>query len=180
MYGQNSSWQDILGGLSVKRKVFVSYHHDNDQVWYNEFSRVFASTYELISDNSLDRRIDSEDPEYVERRIRENHIKGSSITIVLCGSETWKRKYIDWEICGTLYCKHALLGILLPTAIILPDNTVQTPNRLATNFHTGYAHWIRWTNNPAELKVAIEKAEAMAKDAFRINNSLPKMKRNLS
>jgi hypothetical protein len=58
----------------VKRKIFVSYHHGGDQFYYEEFSRIFHDTYEVISDNSLERSFDSDDPIYVMRRIREAHI----------------------------------------------------------------------------------------------------------
>ncbi len=57
-----------------KRKIFVSYHHQNDQWYYNEFSRIFSDSYNVIQDNSLDRIIDSDDSEYVMRRIREEYL----------------------------------------------------------------------------------------------------------
>ena len=89
----------LLGSiLYSKRRVFVSYHHDSDQWYYNEFSGFFAEEYEAIQDNSLDRLIDSYNTDYVIRRIRENHITGTSCTIVLCGPQTRWRKYVDWEI----------------------------------------------------------------------------------
>jgi len=44
--------------------------------------------YEVFQDQSLDDEVESDDLEYVNRVIREDYIKGSSITIVLCGSET--------------------------------------------------------------------------------------------
>jgi hypothetical protein len=50
----------------------------------------------------------------MSRVIREDYIKGSSITIALCGAQTWKRRFIDWEIASTLHHEHALLGILIP------------------------------------------------------------------
>lgn len=43
----------------IKRKVFLSYHHDGDQYYYNEFSKKFHDEYEAVTDNSLDRRVDS-------------------------------------------------------------------------------------------------------------------------
>ena len=89
-------------GAPVKHKVFVSYHHHADQAYYNAFSSAFHDTYDVIYDNSLERSIDSDDVNYVMRRIRENHITGTSCTIVLVGAESPKRKYIDWEISATL------------------------------------------------------------------------------
>ena len=62
----------------IKRKVFLSYHHDGDQYYYNEFSKKFHDEYEAVTDNSLDRRVDSEDIDYVMRCIRECYITGTS------------------------------------------------------------------------------------------------------
>lgn len=53
---------------------------------------MFHDTYEVDYDNSVDRKIDSDDPEYVMRRIRENYINGTSCTLVFCGVETPYRK----------------------------------------------------------------------------------------
>ena len=138
----------LLGSLlyptQIKRKVFVSYHHGNDQWFYNEFSRVFNDTYDVISDNSLDRAIDSDNPDYVMRRIREKYITGSSCTIVLCGAETPNRKYVDWEIKATLDKEHGLIGINLPTSITSQYGGVIVPDRLHDNVQSGYAVWIDW------------------------------------
>lgn len=100
---------------TVRRKVFVSYHHGGDQAYYNAFSKTFHSTYDVITDNSLEREVDSDDVDYVMRRIREDYITGSSCTIVLVGKETYARKYVDWEIKATLDKQHGLIGVQLPT-----------------------------------------------------------------
>lgn len=155
-------------------RVFVSYHHANDQHWYYRFTSLFSDTYEIITDWSLDRVIDSDDCEYVERRIRENNIVGTSCTILLCGLETWKRKYVDWEIYATLYKQHALLGLVLPTA-----NERLFPYRFDDNIKTGYAGWIGWTNDPIVLRLAVLEAIYRSVDRLRhIDNSRPKMKKN--
>ena len=86
----------------VKRRVFISYHHDSDQEYYAKFSSVFSAGYEAIQDESLLRLFDSDNPDYVIRRIREKHITGTSCTIVLCGPQTRWRKHVDWEIKATL------------------------------------------------------------------------------
>jgi hypothetical protein len=36
-------------GLYQKPKVFISYHHQNDQNWYDTFSRHFENVYNLIT-----------------------------------------------------------------------------------------------------------------------------------
>jgi hypothetical protein len=128
----------------VKRKVFVSYHHLGDQAYYDAFSRTFHDNYDVITDNSLERRIDSDDADYIRRRISENNITGTSCTIVLVGAKTWGRKHVDWEIKTTLDMQHALIGVRLPTAVTSPQGTVVVPGRLHDNIQSGYALWPTW------------------------------------
>ncbi len=165
----------------TKRKVFISYHHRGDQLWFDEFTRLFAERYEIFYDKSLDGRIRSDDPEYTNRTIREEHIVGSSITIVLCGAETCKRKYVDWEIHSTLHHEHALLGIALPTAIKGNAGGIIVPGRLHDNIQSGYAHWLdRWVNDPQTLQTFIEVAIQKSQEKSKISNKREKMGRNLT
>lgn len=148
---------------AVKRKVFISYHHRGDQGYYDAFSKTFCDTYEVITDNSLERRIDSEDVNYVIRRIREGYVTGSSCTIVLVGKDTWGRKYVDWEIQATLEKEHGLIGVRLPTALTTPQNTVVMPGRLYDNIKSGYALWLTWqqiTTGAQACAQFIEQANA--------------------
>ena len=50
---------------TVRRKIFVSYHHGGDQQFYDDFSSFFHDGLEAITDNSLERKIDSADVDYV-------------------------------------------------------------------------------------------------------------------
>ena len=179
---QSSPNYSGLGLLSsVRRKVFISYHHATDQYYYNEFSRFFSGSYDIFFDNSLDRRIDSTNSEYVNRKIREDYIVGSSATIVLCGTETFKRRWVDWEIHATLYHRHGLLGIVLPTCQMNYQSKYLVPDRLADNVNSGYARWIRWTNDFNVLKAEIDAVVQNSKSCTGlIVNSAPKMKRSLS
>ena len=166
--------------LRPRRKVFISYHHRNDQGWYDRFSTLYSSNLELFSDNSLDRVIDSDNSEYLNRTIREECIFGSSITIVLCGAETGKRRWVDWEIYSTLYCEHALLGLVLPTCSRSSDNKYIVPTRLHYNIESGYARWILWTENAQTLSNSIEDAIRRSSQKNLIRNSEERMKRSLS
>jgi hypothetical protein len=62
--------------MSIRRRVFVSYHHAADQWYDDEFSRVFHDRWEALYDNSLERCFDSDDTRYVMQRIRDKHITG--------------------------------------------------------------------------------------------------------
>ena len=49
-----------------------------------------------------------------------HYLKDSTVTVVLIGEETWKRKHVDWEIGSSLRqtqnnSRSGLLGIILPT-----------------------------------------------------------------
>jgi hypothetical protein len=175
----------LLGSLLVqKRKVFVSYHHANDQAYYNAFSSHFSANYDVITDNSLDRNIDSVNADYVMRKIREEYLTGTSCTLVLCGAETPYRKFVDWEIKATLDKKHALIGVRLPTARMNQYGNVIVPARFAANHQTGYAIWITWNdliNSGHTLAHYINLAvEHSQRNANRIDNSFPLMSRNTS
>jgi len=164
--------------LTAKPKVFVSYHHQRDQSYYERFTKLFDQGYDIITDTSIDRIIDSDDADYQQQIIRDQHISGSSITIVLCGAESWKRRWIDWEIHMTLNKEHALLGICLPTNPKNINGKVTVPDRLHSNIETGYAHFINWTEDPNVLRSAIDAAKTKAQETRKIENSAPRMERS--
>jgi hypothetical protein len=173
-------WQSGLSGIqiSTKRKVFTSYHHGGDQAYYDAFSRTFGTSYDVITDNSLDRAVDSDDVDYVMRRIRENYITGSSCTIVLVGAQSWGRKYVDWEIDATLEKQHGLIGVKLPTLPVV-NNGCMKPDRLQDNIDSGYAVWTWWETiigEPSKLAELIEQANA--KSALLIKNGRARRLRN--
>lgn len=165
-----------------KREVFVSYHHANDQAWYDSFSSIFDDQLDLFSDSSLDRRIDSTNAQYLDRTIREDYIRGTSITIVLIGSETWKRRWVDWEIHATLEDEHALLGVILPAPYhsIGNQGSILVPDRFFDNHNSGYAHFLHWTNDYQALSQAIEHAIALSSNTQNIVNTRPRLQRSHS
>lgn len=164
----------------TRSRAFVSYHHKNDQAWCDSFCYRFGEDYRVFTDRRLDEPVRSDDPEYVNRAIRERHIKGSSITIVLCGEETFRRKYVDWEIHSTLVAGKPLLGILLPTLKRNASGIRIIPDRLYDNWLTQYAHVLEWTYEPHTLRVAIGEAKRRARqNRAGLSNSRLKMPRNL-
>ena len=164
----------------VRRNIFVSYHHGGDQAYYDNLSETMHDSLQLLTDNSLERRIDSSSHDYIMRRIREYHLHGSSCTIVLCGANTWRRKYVDWEIHASLSQQMGLVGVWLPTLPLLANNGTEKPSRLQDNIDSKYAVWISWSDivaNPVALTDAIERANMASKRL--IDNSRPRMERNL-
>ena len=172
----------LLNALATQRRVFVS-RHDHDAAWHEQLSRVYHQAWELVRDRSLDGLYGTpeSDDEYIMRQIRENHIAGTSCTLVLCGPQTWQRKYVDWEIYATLNKEHGLLGINLPTNPLQADGRYWVPPRLFDNWQSRYAVWAQWKDlatDPALLPKLIE--QAIARDKGLIDNSRRTMGRNLS
>ncbi|MBR0911481.1 TIR domain-containing protein [Bradyrhizobium japonicum] len=167
------------GQAVERRRVFVSYHHRGDQAYYDEFSSSFHDRYEAITDNSIERRIDSSDFGYIMRCIRENHLKGSSCTVVLCGRETPKRRYVDWEIEASLQQQMGLVAVLLPTIERFPNGGTAKPDRLQDNIDSGYSVWVWWhalLANPEQLPLLVEAANGKSKRL--ILNNRQRMSRN--
>jgi hypothetical protein len=163
----------VFGGLfaPVKHRIFVSYHHGGDQFYYDQFSKAFHDTYEVIFDTSLERRIGSNDHDYVMRKIREDYISGSSCTVVLVGRDTWRRKFVDWEVKATLDKDHGLIAVQLPTCPINPNGTVNVPTRLNSNINSRFALWLTWQDITAST-TQLERyvADAKSRDTRLIIN----------
>lgn len=174
----NASLESLIRGR--RRKVFVSYHHGGDQPYYDELTRLYHSELEALTDNSLDRVIESDDPGYIMRRIREVHLMGSSCTIVLCGAGTPGRKYVDWEIQASLNQSMGIVGIMLPTIRLGANNQGSfKPKRLQDNIDSGYALWVGWNALNARPALLLETIEAaLARPAGLIDNSAQRMMRN--
>lgn len=169
-----------LQSLPQKPCYFVSYHHEHDSDYYSDLSTLLSRYYNLAEDRSLDSAIASDNYQYLRQAIIENHIKGTSLTILLCGQETWKRRFIDWEIHATLRLKHGLLGIILPTAVRNDQGKIIVPDRFHTNLNSDYAHFINWTTNIVTLRGAIDMAILKSRYPSRIYNAAVMMKRSRS
>lgn len=85
-------------------KLFISYHHANDQ-YYEEKLLSINSRFQIFIDQSVDTGDipdDLDDPT-IRERIRDEYLRDSSVTILLVGLETKKRKHVDWEIYSSMY-----------------------------------------------------------------------------
>lgn len=165
--------------LAAKRRIFLSYHHGDDRHYYEEFSRFFSEQYEAVQDNSVDRRIDSDNVDYVIRTIRENYVTGTSCTIVLCGAQTPWRKFVDWEIKATLDKGHGLIGANLPSNPQTPNGTFTVPDRLHDNIQSGYALWLEWADlNQGATFLSRQIESANARSSMLIDNSRGLRQRN--
>lgn len=85
-------------------RVFISYHHDNDQL-YKERLVKFGKENEIFEDCSVDTGDISDDltDEQIRVKIRDEYLRESTVTIILVGTETKYRKHVDWEIYSSMY-----------------------------------------------------------------------------
>lgn len=145
----------------LRRKVFISYFH-GDRSWAQYFVNTFGPTNGVFIPKALGltyegtAKINSEDPDYVMDQIRERCIDDSSVQIVLIGSCTHSRRYIDWEIKRSLRSGNGLLGILLP-----PNTSAHLPERFQSNYSSddsGYARFRPYPTSEDQLRNWIEDA----------------------
>ena len=80
--------------------------------------------------------------------IRSQHIRYTDVTIVLAGKDTWRRRYIDWEIAASLKPRRlgglkrkGLIGIRIDEHFVFPD-------RLQENIYCGYAVETNFPSKP--------------------------------
>lgn len=85
-------------------KVFISYHHKNDQ-WAKDQLQEWARLHDLFIDVSVNTSdVDDDLPaERIRQTIRDEYLRDSTVTIVLVGTETKGRKHVDWEIYSSMY-----------------------------------------------------------------------------
>jgi hypothetical protein len=169
----------MFNAAAPRHKIFVSYHHAGDQAHKESFIRTFGDAFDDFSVRT--REIpDNLAVDEVTRRIRDEHIRDATVTVVLIGKDTWRRKYVDWEIYSSLRdtrsnFRNGLLGILLPsyglpqTCPLPRQRTAPTraeycpnniPPRLWDNVPPNLAFGtVRpWPNNAAELRTWIHEA----------------------
>ena len=155
----------------VKRNVFITYHHA-DQKEVDDFVALFGGWFNsmrVLGVSDEDDLVDSDNTDYVLRRIREKCMYGSSATIALIGECSWARKYVDWEIAATLRNnpndpRGAVLALQLPC--IDGRNDVTLPERLAMNRRydssvhkeLAYASYHRYPGSGSSLAQWVEDA----------------------
>lgn len=85
-------------------KVFVSFHHDNDQKYKDSLVK-WGVENNIFIDGSVDMGEIPDDwtPQQIREYIRDEHLKDTSVTILLIGIETKNRKHIDWELFSSMY-----------------------------------------------------------------------------
>lgn len=157
------------------RNIFVSYAHRLDQEAADNFREIFGVERNAFSDRSLSNQdLSSLTDETIKNTYIRPKIRNSSVTIILIGSRTGGRWWIDWEIYYSLLKtgnneRNGLLGIKIP----YKEHWI--PNRLSKNLHMGKI--IEWPSNYRTLVNEIEEAyncrwnSPNLKDPLRQRNS---------
>jgi hypothetical protein len=161
------------GATRQRTPVFVSYHHRNDQQYYEQFRQLFVESLQLVSDHSLKAPIPGDSSAYILERIRHQCISAARCTIVLCGRETRSRRYVDWEIHYSLAQGNGLIGVLLPDA---PAGRNAYPDLLWQNACSGFAPCIAWpvlAASPHALALLID--DALSRPPRFLRNTRPSL-----
>lgn len=120
----------------MAHKCFISFK--TEDIGYKNYIRDDMEV-DMI-DKSLNSPIDSDNEDYIMRRIREDYLSDSSVTISLIGSKSneslgWQeQRYIKRELQASLYngennTKNGVLGVVLPSmygSIFKGFNSCQT------------------------------------------------------
>jgi hypothetical protein len=179
--------------MSQKHKVFVSFHHANDQKYRDDFEHKFGDIHEIMVSRSVrDGDIDpSSTTDSIRNKIRDEYLRDSTVTVVLVGAQTWQRKHVDWEIGGSIRnteynSRSGLMGIMLPTH---PDygryvkskqyDQYKIPPRLHDNIQCGFATLHPWSGTPAEMQSWIHEA-FLRRNRINPNNSYKNFSNNRS
>ena len=106
----------------MAHKCFVSFK--TEDLWYKNYIRDEMSVD--IIDKSLHSPIESSDDDYIMRKIREDYLSDSTVTIALIGTRSaeilgaHEQRFIKREVQASLYngvnnTKNGILGIVLPS-----------------------------------------------------------------
>lgn len=154
--------------MSKRHNVFVSYHHANDEYYKNRFEALFHHYEKTIITKSVQLGdIESNlKTDTIRQIIRDKYLRDSSVTVVLIGAETWKRKHVDWEISSsirkTMYNpRSGLIGLLLPSRADFNSshfNGPTVPPRLVDNVKCGFAKIYNWSDDPLTVQNWIHEA----------------------
>lgn len=169
----------------TRHKTFISYHHADEQE-VSGFINQFDHNHDVMIARGIGASmagdvINSTNTDYIKQRIRDLYLRDSSVTIVLIGAETWKRRFVDWEVAASLRntansSRNGLLAITLPSVATksrkLPDRVDDNVDRDKND--AGYARWMKYPSSASSLASMIEEAyqRRSTHDLF-VDNSRP-------
>jgi hypothetical protein len=139
-----------------KRRIFISFDHADTQA-VNGFigCRECVDSFDFYN-HKLDHRINSSEPNYIARVIREEYIRPASVTVVLIGAYTYASEWVKWEISESIQQEKGILGIRLkhtwgPVPFGVPDDAVGTwqPDK--------FASWVEWAYQRSQAAQGVRR-----------------------
>ena len=102
----------------------------------------FSDSFDFYN-HKLDHRIQSTDPAYVTRVIREEYIRPASVTVVLIGNRTAESPWVRREIDESIRQGKGILGIRLKGSLGATPPGVP-PNAVGGWDPDKFGSWIEW------------------------------------
>jgi len=163
--------------VSKRHKVFISYHHDEDQEYADRLRKYYGSSKAII-DKSMRRDLGHLQPETIMNKIRREHLLDSTVTVVLIGKHTWGRKWVDWEIGASIrpYKERTINGLV---GLWLPDHSTKE-FRMTDNLESGYAVDLSWEDIQDDFIDKVHQAYNRRRRADLIDNTRSTRGRNAS
>jgi hypothetical protein len=99
----------------MARRVFFSFHYENDinrsmtvrNSWVTQ-GKEAAGFIDKAAFEQIKRQGDNAVHRWIDRQL-----EGTSVTVVLIGSETLNRPFVQYEICQSLQRGNAVIGVLI-------------------------------------------------------------------
>jgi hypothetical protein len=99
----------------MARRVYFAFHYERDIFRVNVVRNsnvVHGTTDAGFFDKSEYEEVKRKNPQEIARRLREK-MKGTSVTVVLVGQDTYQRPWVAWEIEQSIENKNGLLGVYI-------------------------------------------------------------------
>lgn len=133
--------------MNMGHKCFISFKKE-DEGYKKEIQRWCDDNNVDMIDKSLDVAINSENPDYVMRKIREDYLSNSTVTIFLIGTHSAEtlgieeQQYIKRELQASLYdgdgnTRNGVLGVVLPEMY----NTIYKGNYVCSRCNKNH-NWV--------------------------------------
>lgn len=90
--------------MTDRHKVFISYHHNSNEFTWEKKDHDFRNRFEKMCSRAFDimmsKAVQEGDipsdssPDNTHRIIRDRYLRDSTVTVVLIGNDTWRRKHV--------------------------------------------------------------------------------------
>ena len=117
----------------MARRVFFSFHYKNDVWRANQVRNSWVTQGKEAAgfvDSADFEKVEKEGDEAIKKWI-DNQLSGTSVTVVLIGSETSSRKYVQYELQKSFEKGNGIIGVFIHK---LKDRDEKTSSKGDTTF----------------------------------------------